>query len=94
MDSYVYIMSNVSNSTLYIGVTSDLVKRTYEHKNSLSEGFTKKYNLHKLVFYEIHSEISEAIRREKQLKFWKREWKNKLVEDFNPNWNDLYETIV
>jgi len=87
-------MSNVSNSTLYIGVTSDLVKRTYEHKNSLSEGFTKKYNLHKLVFYEIHSEISEAIRREKQLKFWKREWKNKLVEDFNPNWNDLYETIV
>ncbi|MDD2904670.1 MAG: GIY-YIG nuclease family protein [Sulfurimonas sp.] len=94
MDSYVYIMSNVSNSTLYIGVTSDLVKRTYEHKNSLSEGFTKKYNLHKLVFYEIHSEISEAIHREKQLKFWKREWKNKLVEDFNPNWNDLYETIV
>ena len=94
MNSYVYIMTNKTNSTLYIGVTSDLVKRIYEHKNALVDGFTKKYNLKKLVFYEVHSDIMEAIKREKQLKAWKREWKVDLIENENRDWNDLYEIII
>lgn len=94
MNSYVYIMTNKTNSTLYIGVTSDLVKRIYEHKNALVDGFTKKYNLKKIVFYEVHSDIMEAIKREKQLKAWKREWKVDLIENENRDWNDLYESII
>jgi putative endonuclease len=81
------------NGTLYVGVTSDLVKRIYEHKNNLVEGFTKKYNVHRLVWYEIHDSAESAITREKQIKKWKRAWKLRLIEKNNPKWNDLYESI-
>lgn len=94
MNSYVYIMTNKTNSTLYVGVTNDLVKRVYEHKSGFTDGFTKKYNLKKLVFYEVHSDIMEAIKREKQLKAWKRDWKVDLIENENRDWNDLYENII
>lgn len=90
---YVYILSSKRNGTLYIGVTSDLIKRIYEHKNNLVEGFTKKYNVHQLVWYEIHGSPESAISREKQIKKWKREWKLKLIEKENPHWNDLYKSI-
>lgn len=92
--SYLYILANKRNGTLYIGVTADLIKRIYEHKNNLVEGFSKKYKVHKLVYYEQHYDITEAILREKQVKKWKRLWKLKLIEQFNPDWNDLYNTII
>jgi len=94
MNSYIYIMANKTNSTIYIGITSDIVKRVYEHKNAIEDGFTKRYNLKKLVYYEVYSDIEEAIKREKQLKTWKRDWKNKLIEDMNPEWADLYDGIL
>ena len=94
MNSYIYIIANKSNSTIYIGVTSDLVKRLYEHKNKLVDGFTKKYNINKLVYYEIYDDINEAIKREKQLKSFKREWKNALIEKDNKDWVDLYDKIL
>ena len=94
MNSYIYIMTNKPNGTLYIGVTSDIVKRIYEHKNKLADSFTKRYNLNKLVYYEIYDEINEAIKREKQLKSWKRDWKIEWVEKMNNNWNDLYDEIL
>jgi putative endonuclease len=81
------------NGTIYVGVTSDLVKRVYEHKNNLVEGFTKKYNIHRLAWYELHGSAESAILREKQIKKWKRAWKIELVEKRNPQWNDLYEDI-
>ena len=87
-------MTNKKNGTLYIGVTSDIIKRIYEHKNSLTDGFTKTYNLKKLVYYEVYDDISEAIKREKQLKNWKRDWKLELVNKMNSDWNDLYDDIV
>jgi len=90
---YVYILASKQNGTLYTGVTSDLVKRIYEHKNNLVDGFTKKYNVHKLVWYEIHETAETAILKEKQIKKWKREWKLKLIEEHNPEWRDLYENI-
>jgi len=90
---FVYILCSKRNGTLYTGVTSDLVKRVYEHKNDLVEGFTKKYYVHSLVWYELHESVESAITREKQIKKWKRNWKLKLIECENPNWNDLYETI-
>jgi putative endonuclease len=90
----VYILASQKNGTLYIGVTSDLVKRVWEHKNNLVEGFTNKYNVHLLVWYEIHETMETAITREKALKYWKRDWKLKLIEKDNPRWQDLYETIV
>jgi len=90
---YVYILCSKRNGTLYTGVTSDLAKRIYEHKNNLVEGFTKKYNVHRLVWYEIHDLAESAITREKQIKKWKRTWKLKLIEQNNPEWNDLYESI-
>jgi len=90
---YVYILSNKLNSTLYIGVTSGLVKRIYEHRNKLVDGFSKKYNTNKLVYYEVHQDINEAIKKEKQLKSWNREWKDKLITSFNLNWKDLYDEI-
>ncbi len=90
---YVYMLSSKRNGALYIGVTSDIVKRVYEHKHRMVEGFTKKYSIHKLVWYEIHASIESAINREKQIKKWKREWKLKLIEKENPNWIDLYENI-
>ena len=85
---YVYIMTNNSR-TLYIGITSDITKRVYEHKNKLVEGFTKKYNIDRLVYYEVTNDVNAAITREKQLKKWRREKKVKLIEEFNPEWRDL-----
>jgi len=87
---YVYILASKRNGTLYIGITSNLVKRAYEHKNNIIDGFTKKYNIHKLVYYEITDDIESAIRREKQLKKWNRKWKLNLIENSNPEWIDLY----
>ena len=91
---YIYIMANKENGTLYIGVTSDLVKRVWEHKDKLVKGFTQKYKLDKLVYYETHADAESAFKRESQLKNWKRAWKLKLVNNFNPNWEDLYEKII
>ena len=90
----VYILASRPHGTLYIGVTSNLVKRVWEHKNNAVEGFTKRYNIHHLVWYELHDSMESAIIREKRLKNWKREWKIRLIEDMNPNWNDLYSGIV
>jgi putative endonuclease len=90
----VYILASKRNGTLYIGVTSDLVKRGWEHKNNMVEGFTKRYGVHQLVWYEVHESMESAIEREKQLKEWKRKWKLELIESTNPNWKDLYHTIV
>lgn len=87
---YIYILTNKRNGTLYIGVTSNLIKRVYEHKNNIIEGFTKKYYIHKLIYYEITNDIESAIRREKQLKKWNRKWKLELIENNNPEWKDLY----
>ena len=91
---YVYILASKKNGTLYTGVTSDLVKRIYEHKNDLVEGFTKKYQVHSLVYFEVFSGIKEAIHREKCIKRWKRAWKIELIEKNNPNWKDCYNEIV
>ncbi len=90
----VYILANKRNGTLYIGVTSDFVKRIWEHKNNMVEGFTKKYNVHQLVWYETHESMESAIMREKRLKDWKRAWKLELIESKNPDWLDLYDTTV
>jgi putative endonuclease len=90
----VYIVTNKRNGTLYIGVTSDLVKRIWEHKNNMVEGFTKRYNVHKLVWYELHATMESAITQEKRLKNWKRKWKLELIESINPDWEDLYNTIL
>ena len=89
MTYYVYILTNQSNTTLYIGVTNNLQRRIYEHKNELIDGFTKRYKLHKLVFFEETNNVNSAIAREKQLKHWTREKKNKLIENINPNWSEL-----
>lgn len=91
MKYYVYILTNKDNSVMYIGVTNDLRRRLYEHKNQEIDGFTKKYNVYKLVYFEEYSDIGDAIAREKQLKGWVRLKKNLLVEKQNPNWNDLGE---
>ncbi len=90
----VYILANKRNGTLYVGVTSDLVQRIWEHKNNMVEGFTKHYNVHKLVWYELHESMESAIVREKRLKDWKRAWKLKLIESKNPDWQNLYDTTV
>ena len=87
---YVYIMASKRNGTLYVGVTSDLVRRVYEHKNGMVSGFTRKHRVHRLVYYEETNDIQEAIAREKQLKRWKRAWKVELIERDNPEWTDLY----
>jgi len=93
MEFFVYIMTNYSKSSLYIGITNDLIRRVYEHKNNLYEGFTKRYQVHQLVYYEIYSYVWDAIQREKNLKKWKREWKMELVETINPEWEDLSDLI-
>ena len=90
---YVYIMASKRNGTLYIGVTNDLIRRVYEHKNNLIEGFTNKYRVHKLVYWEQSENIESALQREKQLKIWKRQWKLALIEEHNANWQDLYEEL-
>ena len=92
-DYYVYILSNTTHSTFYIGVTSNLQKRIWEHKNKVIEGFTKKYNVNKLVYYEITNSIETAILREKQLKKWHRKWKLNLIKEFNPEMKDLSENL-
>ena len=86
-------MSNHKNGTLYIGVTSNLPARVFEHKSELIEGFTKKYHLHNLVYYEVYEDVRSAITREKQLKKWKRNWKINLIKKMNPQWRDLYPDI-
>ena len=87
---YVYILASKKNGTLYIGVTNNLLKRVYEHKNKIVGGFTQKYNVHNLVYFEVHNDIRNAITREKQMKKWKRQWKIELIEKSNPQWKDLY----
>jgi len=95
MQYYVYMLANVTNVTLYIGVTRDLVRRVYEHRNHLDpDSFTSKYNVHKLVYFEETSDVNAALEREKQLKGWRRSKKNALVETMNPKWVDLYPTIL
>jgi len=91
---YVYILSNKKNWTLYIWVTNNLIRRTFEHKDELIDGFTKKYWVHFLVYYEIYRDIELAILREKELKHWNRDWKIRLIEKTNPEWTDLYTTIL
>ena len=90
---YVYILSNKTDSTLYVGVTNDLIRRIYEHKNKLIDGFTKRYNVDKLVYFEVFDSIEEAIKREKQLKAGSRQKKNDLINQNNVHWNDLYDEI-
>ena len=87
---FIYILASKRNGTLYLGITSNLLKRVYEHKNNLIEGFTKKYNVHTLVYYEPYNDIYDAIAREKNIKKWKRRWKIELIEKSNPKWEDLY----
>ena len=91
---YVYILASKRNGTLYIGVTNDLERRLYEHKNNLIEGFTNKYNVHHLVYYEDVNDIQSALQREKQLKRWTRKWKIELIEKVNPEWLDLAEDFI
>ena len=88
---YVYILTNWNNKVMYIGVTNDINRRLYEHKNHLVEGFTSKYNVNKLVYLEETNNVEDAIKREKELKVWKRDKKNNLVESINPEWKDLSE---
>ncbi|MDO8675513.1 MAG: GIY-YIG nuclease family protein [Candidatus Omnitrophota bacterium] len=94
MQYYVYILASQRNGTLYVGVTNDLVKRVYEHKQKLVDGFTKKYGLGILVYYEATGDIMGAIQREKQIKKWNRAWKLRLIEKSNPDWKDLYPQII
>ena len=90
MGAYVYILANGRNGTIYIGVTSDLLKRVWQHKEGFADGFTRKYGIKQLVWYESHGEMYQAITREKQIKAWQRAWKVELIEEMNPYWNDLY----
>lgn len=90
----VYILASKRNGTLYTGVTSDLVKRVWEHQHNLVEGFTRRYGVHTLVYFERHEVMEEAIRREKQIKKWNRAWKIALIERHNPEWEDLWPTIA
>ncbi len=89
----VYILASKRNGTLYIGVTSNLAERVWQHKNNLAEGFTKRYGIHQLVWYEVHETMESAIRKEKALKKWNRAWKIELIEKNNPTWMDMYDEI-
>jgi putative endonuclease len=91
---WVYIMASQRNGTLYVGVTNNLLRRSYDHAEGILEGFTKKYGVKMLLYFEEHSSIEAAITREKQLKKWNRSWKLRLIEQHNPEWNDLREEIV
>ena len=88
-----YLLASKRNGTLYIGVTSDLIKRVWQHKNNAVEGFTKRYGVHLLVWFEVHENMASALTREKAIKEWKRQWKLKLIETANPEWRDLYEDL-
>jgi putative endonuclease len=91
--AYIYFMSNRYNKVLYVGITSNLIKRVWEHKNKVVDGFTKRYNPNKLVYYEIYDDIETAINREKQIKSWPRKKKIELIHSLNPHWDDLYEKL-
>jgi putative endonuclease len=90
----VYMITNRNNTTLYIGVTSNLVQRIYQHKNKLIKGFSAKYNVDKLVYFELFEDMENAITREKRLKLWKRDWKNRIINEMNPSWQDLYPDLT
>jgi len=94
MQPCVYILASERNGTIYIGVTSDLIKRIWQHKNDLADGFTKKYRVHQLVWYESHPTMESAIKREKALKNWHRIWKIRIIEDMNPDWLDLSHQLT
>lgn len=94
MNYYVYILSNHYNTIVYTGVTNNLIKRVFEHKSKMCDGFAEKYNVNKLVYFEVCSDVKDAIAREKQIKGWKREKKNALINAVNPNWKDLYSDII
>ena len=94
MSYFVYILTNKRNGTLYIGSTNNLIKRMYEHKQKQTEGFTKRYEINQLAYYEVCDTASTMVERERQLKHWNRLWKLKLIEAANPDWKDLYLTIV
>ena len=91
---YVYILASQKYGTLYIGITNNLLKRVYQHKEGLVDGFTKKYHVNKLVYYEVHEDIHEALLREKQMKKWRRDWKINLIEKDNPQWFDIYCGLI
>lgn len=90
---YIYLLTNWNNKVMYVGMTNDLRRRIFEHKNKLLEGFTKKYNINKLVYFDETNDVLTAIAREKEIKRWRREKKNKLVESMNPEWNDLSQAL-
>jgi putative endonuclease len=90
----VYMLASRRNGTLYLGVTSDLIKRVWRHKQGLADGFTRRYGVYTLVWYEIHPSMRSAIQREKRMKKWRRRWKLALIEEQNPDWNDLYPELV
>ena len=94
MPYYVYILANKRNGTLYVGSTNDLIKRTWQHKQNLQEGFTARYDVDKLVYFEQFEDAANMAQREKRLKEWKRDWKIELIEKLNPEWKDLYEMII
>ena len=91
---WVYMLASGRHGTLYIGITNDLGRRTYEHRTDAVKGFTSRYGVHRLVWYESYENVTEAIAREKQLKHWNRDWKIRLIEEFNPDWSDLYPTLT
>ena len=93
-DYYVYILASKRNGTLYVGFTNDLLRRVYEHKNDFVKGFTKKYGVHKLVYFEQCESYDSALSREKQIKEWQRKWKLELIEKVNPLWQDLYDELI
>ena len=93
-ESYVYLLANKHNNVLYTGVTNNLIRRVYEHKNKMVSGFTKKYNVNRLVYYEVSESIVTAIEREKQIKGWSRKKKQDLIDTLNPNWVDLYRSLI
>ena len=93
LNEYIYILASKRNGTLYIGKTNDLKRRIYEHKHNIIKGFTKKYGVHKLVYYEVYDDHENAALREIRMKAWKRKWKLDLIEAYNPDWNDLYERL-
>ena len=94
MTYWVYLLASAPRGTLYVGVTNDLIRRVYEHREKLADGFTKRYNVNRLVYYEAHDTIAAALQREKNIKHWSREWKIDLIVTINPNWHDLYGSIV
>ena len=94
MNYWIYILTNFNNTTFYIGVTNNLIRRVYEHKNEMLDGFTKRYKLKKLIYFEEYPDPKEAIAREKQLKNWHRQWKINLIKSTNPDFEDLYNKIL